>query len=315
MDHSGIRHGDLATTAYVQTINSVHFISHSNWEAARTTLDAALKSCAAIGDRRRWSEATALTINLSAWNGDWDRLAEYARVLREAADTELGAQVAMWGYGWALWVGSARQPDSEETRAAETDLEHWLDSEAELPLADEALGRGGLLFARLRRGEWSAALKVADQIEEVLGNAQPVAVYLLPVYAAVVDLYAALSRPGSADSDCLEMAVRLRRMQRRLTMFSVLIPISSPLKCLCDGRCQLLRGQTARARRSFRRGLRLSEKHRMPYFTAMLEFELARIASSEIESHKLNASACERFRQLGIADAEVLLRCPATDVE
>ena len=305
-ERMALRVGDLATTAYVQTINSVHFICHGQWEAAGQTLEAARQSCTAIGDRRRWSEGAALVLNLASWSGDWDRLAVNAQELREAADNDLGSQVAMWAYGWLLWVGSARNPHSEQVHAAESDLQHWLDSNEELALADELLGRGGLLFARLRRGEWSSALEIADQIEDILGNAQPVAVYLLPVYAGLVDLYSALCVSQSPEVDSPEMAVRLRRMQRRLTIFSLLIPISGPLKCLCDGRRKLLKGRTASAHRSFRKGLRLSRTFRMPYFSAILEFELARIADTDIESRDLNDSARDRCRQLGIENPEVV---------
>lgn len=293
---------DLSTTAYVRTINSVHFIGHGKWEAARETLDQALELCTSIGDHRRWSEATALVLNLSSWNGDWDRLATHSRKLCRAADDGLGIQVATWAYGWLLWIESARDPHSDDVHEAEKELTHWLDSDEELALADEVLGRGGLLFARLRRGEWESALQVADQIEAVIGNAQPVAVYLLPVYSALVDLYSALCVAGVDQAKTRQMDIRLRRMQRRLAIFSLLIPISSPLKNLCDGRRYLIRNRIAKARRSFRKGLRQSEKYRMPYFTASLEFELARITDNELESRQLSASARNGFRRLGIGD-------------
>lgn len=292
--------GELSTTAYVQTINSVHFIGQGNWQAARETLDEALELCTSIGDHRRWSEATALTINLSCWNGEWDRLARHARRLCEAADTGLGIQVATWAYGWLLWVESARDPHSAAVSAAEVELKHWLDADEELALADEVLARGGLLFAHLRRGHLTEALEVAQQIETVIGNAQPVAVYLLPVYSALVDLYTAVCAAEQDATIRLQMIKRLRRMQRRLAIFSVVIPISSPLKSLCDGRISLLKGRPSRARRSFRKGLQLSERYRMPYFTALNELELARIADSEAESSALSRAATERFGKLGL---------------
>lgn len=294
------RANDLSTVAYVQTINSVHFIGQGNWEAGRKTLDQALELCTSIGDHRRWSEATALTLNLSCWTGEWERLARHARKLCDAADTELGVQVATWAYGWLLWVASARDPHSADVLDAEDELKHWLDADEELALADEVLARGGLLFARLRRGEWANALEIADQIENVIGNAQPVAVYLLPVYSALVDLYAAVC---AAERDVVakrSMIRLLRRMQRRLAIFSVMIPISSPLKRLCDGRLHVLKGQTSRARRSFRIGLQLAERYRMPYFSALLELELARIVASESESRELAATAQGRFQSLGM---------------
>jgi class 3 adenylate cyclase/tetratricopeptide (TPR) repeat protein len=296
---------DLSTTAYVQTINSVHFIGQGKWEAARETLDQALELCTSIGDHRRWSEATALTLNLSCWSGEWDRLARHARKLCAAADSGLGIQVATWAYGWLLWVESARDPSSAAVLAAEVELRHWLDADEELALADEVLARGGLLFARLRRGELTSALEIADQIENVIGNAQPVAVYLLPVYSALVDLYTAVCVAKPDVSIKRKMISRLRRMQRRLAIFSMLIPISSPLKCLCDGRIHQLKGRTSRARRSLRKGLQVSERYRMPYFSALLEFELGRIVGSEPDGQALTASAQARFLAMGISHSPV----------
>ncbi len=300
-----VKAGDRSTTAYVQTINSVHFIGHGKWEAARETLDQALELCTSIGDHRRWSEATALTLNLSCWNGEWDRLARHARKLCDAADTGLGIQVATWAYGWLLWVESAKDPHSAAVLAAEVELRHWLDADEELALADEVLARGGLLFASLRRGEWTKAVEIADQIETVIGNAQPVAVYLLPVYSALVDLYTAVCAAATDVSIKREMMSRLRRMQRRLAIFSLVIPISSPLKRLCAGRIHLLNGRTSRARRSFRKGLQLAERFRMPYFTALNEFELARITEFESEGRQLTLSAQNGFRRLGISDIAI----------
>lgn len=291
---------DLTTTAYVQTINSVHFIGQGNWEAARETLDQALDLCTTIGDRRRWSEATALTLNLSCWNGEWDRLAQVSANLCEAVDSGLGIQVATWAYGWLLWVESARNPQSAKVLSAELELRHWLEADEELALADEVLARGGLLFTRLRRGEWQSALEIADQIETVIGNAQPAAVYLLPVYAGLVELYSAICASDPDGGQAPGMMKRLRRMHRRLAIFSLLIPISSPLKHLCAGRCDALRGRKASAQKSFRQGLQQSRKYRIPYFTAMLEFELSRLADSDAARHESIESARAGFQKLGI---------------
>lgn len=138
------------------------------------------------------------------------------------------------------------------------------------------------------------------------------AIYLLPTYCAMADLYYALCRSGysSASITQRQLRSRLRRMHFRIQVFSILIPMSTPLKYLSAGRRHLLKGHLWRARRTFRNGIRQGEKYRTPYFIAMLEFELARVVDSESERSALVASARERFHRLGIENPEVLWKCP-----
>lgn len=304
--------GDLPSIAYVRAINCLPFTGFSDWEEAQKTLEFAIKLSSEIGDRRRWSEAMVLLVNAVAWSGDWKRLSSGACNLRHAAEAENVAQVACWAISWVLWYESSIDPESTVTREAERAMEMWMRGDEELPLADEVLSRGGLLLPKLRRGEWESALAVANDIERILGNAQPVAIYLLPAYCAMADLYYALCQSGYSSETITrrELKSRMLRMHIRIHVFSILIPMSTPLKYLSAGRRQLLKGRVGRARRTFRNGIRQGEKYRTPYFIAMLETELSRVAESESERSALSASARERFRQLGIENPEILWRHP-----
>jgi hypothetical protein len=129
-----------------------------------------------------------------------------------------------WAIRWGIWFESARDPDSHATRDAERSMETWMRTDEELPLADDVLSRGGLRLPKLRRGEWEPALAMATEIERALGNAPPVAIYLLPTYCAMADLYYALARSGflSANITQRQLRSRLRRMH-----FRILIPLPS----------------------------------------------------------------------------------------
>ena len=305
---------DRPATAYVDTINSLAYISHGDWEQARKTLDTGITLCHEIGDRRRWIEANALILNMSLWSGDWSRLSEHAENIRDAGETDQSLQVALWGHAWVLWIATTSDPFSDTVRSAETSLERWLDTDEELAIADVVHARGSLLFARLRRSEWDEALAIADQIEAAIGNAQPVAVYMLEAYATMSNLYYVLCQSGRTpgNSTCQDLHRRLVRMKRRLTVFSMTIPIATPVKTLCAGRLHLLKGRTAKARRVFRKGLRQCEHFRIPYFAATFELELAKHAESEAERAELHASAMKRFHGLGIETPEISLQQPAT---
>ena len=306
--------GDLPSIAYVRAINCLPFMGFADWEKAKETLEFAVKLCSEIGDRRRWSEATVLLINAVCWSGDWTKLSQGAWELRRVSEAENVAQVACWAISWVIWFESAFDPASSATRESERAMESWMRTDEELPLADEVLSRGGLLLPKLRRGEWEPALAVANDIERILGNAQPVAIYLLPTYCAMADLYYALCHSGysSASITQRQLRSRLRRMHFRIHVFSILIPMATPLKYLSAGRRHLLKGHVWRARRTFRKGIRQGEKYRTPYFIAMLEFELAQVVSSESERSALETSARERFHKLGIENPEVLWKRPAT---
>lgn len=300
--------GDLPSIAYARVINCIHMIGTGQWENARETLDYGLQLCEEIGDRRRWSEATALTMNLLSWTGDWDLLFEHGQKLRRAAEAENVAQVVFWAMGWLMWVESARSPDSELSHEVEPAITSWIRGDEEMPLADEVLARGGLLMPRVRRGEWASAIAVANEIEVVLGYSQPIAIYLLPTYCVMADLYYALSVSNYSSPLISQREVRrrMRLMHFRIQVFSVLMPIATPLRYLSAGRRCVLKGRLGKARRILKKGIRSGERYNIPYFIAMLETELARIVDSDSERDTLNASATERFRQLGIENPDVL---------
>jgi class 3 adenylate cyclase/tetratricopeptide (TPR) repeat protein len=309
--------GDLPSIAFVRAINCLPFAGSAEWEKAIETLEFAIKLSSEIGDRRRWSEATVLLVNTVTWSGDWKKLSKLAEILRHAAEAENVSQVACWAIGWMLWFQTSVDPESTATRESERALEAWMRDDKEQPLADAVFSLSGLLFPKLRRGEWEQALVVANDIEKILGNAQPVAIYLLPAYCAMADLYYALCQSGYSSETITRRQLRSRmlRMHIRIHVFSILIPMSTPLKYLSAGRRHLLKGHLWRARRTFRNGIRQGEKYRTPYFIAMLEMELARAVTSDSERTALQSSARDRFRQLGIEHPEVFWKSPELNSE
>lgn len=304
------RVNNLSTTAYCGTVNAVYYIGHAKWEQARESLDAAIDASLKIGDRRRLIEAAVLSINTCAWSGNWDRVLELLKHLYETIEAEPVTQVATWAYAWQLWVESARNPHSEIVQRAEADQNRWLDTDEPFTIADEVLSRGGLLFSMQRRDEWEPALQVADQIEAAIGKTLPFPIYIMPTYSALVDLYYSLCRDGRTpgNSTVGSLQKRLKRMRFRLALFSLMNPIARPLKYLADGYWALLKGRTGSARRKFRKGLQRAEQLGIPYMAARLETELAGLADSESERELLTASAAERFRRLGIENADIV--CP-----
>ena len=305
--------GDLPSMAYVKAIGSIHYIATGNWETAQQILGEAIPLCTEIGDRRRWSEASALIMNLNAWVGDWDSLLDHSAKLHRVAEADNVSQLIFWAIGWMTWVASARDPHDETLRKAETDLESWIRNGEEMPLADEVLVRGGLLLPRLRRGEWESAVAVVNEIETVLGYAQPVAIYLLPAYCAMADLYYALAKSGyeSALIKQKEIRRRLRLMHFRIQVFSVLIPISVPLRNLSAARRLILKGRTNKASRILKKGIARAESLRIPYFIAMLKIELAGIAETDEQRDANLSEAHTLLRQLKVTSPEVLSLRPS----
>jgi hypothetical protein len=299
---------DRASVAYVKAIGSIHFIAIGDWVTAREILGEAIPLCSEIGDRRRWSEATALRINVAAWTGDWDTALDGAEQLRHAAEEDNVPQLIFWGIGWTMWVLSARDPQGETSRQFENDLEGWIHSNEEIPLADKAFARGGLLLPRLRRGEWDSAVAIANDVETVLGNPGPVAIYQLSTYCAMADLYYALAATGY-ESELInqrEIRKRLRLLHIRIIVFCISCPIGKPLRYLSTGRRLILKGRTGRARKILEKGVSICESLRIPYFVAMLKVELAGLAQDEISRDALQGQASEIFQQLGIYHPEVL---------
>jgi class 3 adenylate cyclase/tetratricopeptide (TPR) repeat protein len=308
---------DRASVAYVKAIGSIHFIATGDWVTAREILGEAIPLCSEIGDRRRWSEATALQVNVVVWTGDWDAALDDAEKLRHAAEEDNVPQLIFWGIGWTMWVLSARDPQGEMSRQFENDLEGWVHSKEEIPLADKVFARGGLLLPRLRRGEWGSAVAIANEMETMLGNPRPVAIYQLSTYCAMADLYYALAAAGY-ESELInqrEIRKRLRLLHIRIMVFCMSCPIGKPLCYLSTGRRLILKGRTGRARKILEKGVSSGESLRIPYFVAMLKVELAGIAEDEVSRDALQGQASEIFQQLGIYHPEILSLRPARQAD
>ncbi|MFP6763045.1 MAG: hypothetical protein VB858_05490, partial [Planctomycetaceae bacterium] len=301
---------NLSTTAYCGAANSVYYIGRGLWDQGRASLDPAIEASLAVGDRRRLVESAVMSVNIAAWSGDWDRIEKLLSHLDTVVEQQQITQVATWCYAWRLWVETAYDPHSEVVRQTESSQADWLDTDEPFAIADGVLSHGGVLFGAVRRKEWDRAIGIADRIEAAIGKSQPFPIYVMPTYAALVDLYYSLQKldltPGSSTSESLRR--RLKCMRRRLAMFSLMNPIAGPLKRLADGYSHLLAGHTSRARRDFRKGLAIAERYRTPYFVGRIARELAQIAESSTESAKLSKQANEHFRSLGILDPGVV--CP-----
>src|SRR5207237_6405205 len=102
-----------------------------------------------------------------------------------------------------------------------------------------------------------------------------------------------------------EMDRRLRRLCKTLGQFSLMYPIGKPTALLVKGRYEWRRGRTARAVRSWRKGLAAAERYRMPYEQGQLHAELAAHlppAGAAAVTHRVRAR--ELFTRIG-AVAEV----------
>lgn len=304
--------GDTPSLAYVRTLNALHYLNTAAWEKANESVSIGLQLSKEIGDRRCHSEALAISMSPFAWQGNWDAITDACDKLVEQSKLDNVPQAALWSLGWLLWRESACHPHAESTQQTTQTLIELVEDDGQMADADRIFARGALMLAHMRKGEWDGAIRLANEIEEIMGKSPQVAFYLSQTYAALSDFYFALNH-ANYDSPAispLELEKRMRKLQTRIRLFTIVVPMMAPLRHLHAGRRCVLKGRNRKARYYFEKGARAARRLRIPYLVAMLGSELSAIAKTAEERNTWNAESSTIFEQLKIENPSLLLHKP-----
>jgi tetratricopeptide (TPR) repeat protein len=162
---------------------------------------------------------------------------------------------------------------------------------------------GGLLAtAHLHRGEWTQAREQADGVMALARRVSPMLFTESHGYEGAARVYLELWERERTPGQRPPVAEEARKACALLSSFATRFPMALSMALRCRGRLHWLEGRRWRARRAWRRAVRLARELDMPYDEALAWFELARAAAPGSPEREAGLrEALTGFTRLGCA--------------
>ena len=261
---------DPPSRAWVFQLTGMYALGVGDWDLGRSNLEQAVAIDRALGDWRRWEEASGELARLDFYLGRFEESSRRFSEFGDEAARRGHDQAIAWGlHGRAQALGRLGRLDE-----ALGLLGRSRDLPPEALGGGDAILRGGLLAQiHARRRDWAGARLAADEAWRAIRHAPPMVAYSFEGYAGVVDAYLALW-----EADEGRDARRLARQSLvALGRIARIYPVGLPRAWISLARVHRLLGHPRRAGRALRIALGHATTLAMPYEQALAHHEAARL--------------------------------------
>ena len=226
------------------------------------------------------------------------RYDEAAVVLREGGVIALDAEPSVFGLAVSMRAVTALRLGRAEEAASL--LEDGVANSRDHPTAFALFASlGPLAEAKLRLGEWAAALEAAQATEEIALGQPEVNSYFPAIhgFAGMCDVYLSAWESPQIDGLPVRSVLRpcARRACRAFRRFARVFPGAKPRYELMEGRRQRLLGHSSRALAHWRSAEKLSEQFGAPYELGLARFYLGMTSQDSVTGASLLQAACRTF--------------------
>jgi hypothetical protein len=265
MDIAQSSRDEVAETWVLMNVAVVH-LQAARWTETDQCLERVRAMATRIGFNRRWEEATTQSSTARFLAG---RFAESERLNTELlhAVERADPQSRCWAIVRQAELGLLRGTIPAALAAA---LEgERLCREGGLQRDEWVYTLGPLALAKLHAGDWAGARETAERCAAWIARGSAPIFYNVFAYAAVIEVYLALSE-RAGESERVPLLRAALRSLGRLRSMSGAMPIASPRAELWTGLVALHRGKSrARIRTSFEQSAARAKALDMPFDRAL----------------------------------------------
>lgn len=232
---------DLASLAHASEVEAAYFGGVGDWTITFAAAERGAAVFERLGDRMRWHTCSAQTAYVHIFEGRYNLARPILDEGLRTVGASASAQALVWGHaGIALCDladGSVDQDRLVALAAAAT--------RPELDRSDQIVGHGVLALVRARQGDHARAGEHARLATRAIDPFPPASWYTMLGGFATADAYWAL-----AEADRATWSGALHHSARGLAWFARFYPAARPHARLAAGRCGIVDGHLARARRA-----------------------------------------------------------------
>jgi hypothetical protein len=288
--------GDEVAESWVRMNVALVHLQAGRWAEMSTELDHVRTVARQIGFSRRWEEATSQFSTARFLNGRFEDAAALNDELSSTIE-RADPQSKCWAVVREAELHLVRGDPTSALDAARQG-ERWC--EQGLGFAEWIYTLGPLALAYLRTGDRAAARAAADRCAEWMRKGSAPVFYNIFAYAAVAEVYLALSAETDDPGARRKLGDHARRAVRRLRLTGRAMAIAAPRAYLWRGiLAARLDGRPLQAQRLFNDSLLRARRLGLAHDEAMALAALGETATDRAEGRLQLAEAARIFRRLG----------------
>ncbi len=292
--------GDLAALALRYYAEATWRLGTGQWGRTDASLKLALEIARSAGERQEVEVIRTLLASARLALGRLEEARIQSEELLESARDRSNAQHQVWSLNLLgqtlIYLGRFEEAVWRLEAARE------LCAEADLP--SEINCHGLLAQARMRRGEYREALRMAEAATLRIRRAPPIVFAIHAGMCGVAEVtLSAWSRAlrNKEPAAAAQHQDQARAAIRDLKIYARLFPIGRPRSLLFEGRAAWLARRPERARRLAGQGLAAAEALGVPFDEALARYDLARMAEDDLTRREHQGAARELFQRMGCA--------------
>lgn len=294
--------GEMSTQARVQQVISLIDAGMGRWDRAMECAEDAIDKTTRLGDLTSLGSSLALLAIMDYHQGflqESVKIREYQGTVAQRAGN---MQHRIWFLSGqsANLLRLGREADQDRPVAYLEEAARLL-SENQEGAVDISV-QGLLAYAYLRRGDFPAARRAADQVLRTVVTTTPTVFSSLDGLCHVPEVYLALWEADPKGVDAGKLAQSALPACKAMHTFSRIFPIGQPRAWLCRGLYDWLSGKHRQAHRDWQKGLAWAEKLHMPHDLGLAHYEIGRhLKTSDLDREKHLAQAYALFHRIGAA--------------
>ena len=296
---AGEKVGDPSASAWVLEATGVYYLAMGHCDEAQSRFEPSIELWKRIGDWQHWGETMALSAQAAYFRGDFPRGFETWSDLYDRADAHGDDLQKAWGLNGRAegFLRLAGENHAEYAVAALDESIKLLNRNVDRV---SQFGAYGLMaLTQWRRGDLVAARQAADvglQLARQFGS--PTGYYLFNGYYGVARTYLHLWEQSSDNKD-LELSKCAMLACQNLRRYARTFPVGRACYLQCLGLANWLDAKNGRALATWRKGVVVAERLKLPFAEGLLHFELARHLPSQNGQRQMHVdTAWRRFKAL-----------------
>ncbi len=263
---------NLSARAWVGLATGVYSLRVGRVSKARELFEQVLAIADELGDRRRRDDSVENLAAIAYLEGRFEQGLRLGEQLYRSGIERADVRYQVDALRRKIWC-LLPLDELDEVLSCVSEIDTVASGDLTVEDEDRAELHSFVSMVHLRKDDPSAALEHARKAARLMQSSSRMRHDLHVTYAGIAEVFVRLLE---ADPDRADVLSSTQRACRALRAYAKVFPLARPQALLWNGVAAWLAGKSRAAHRSWQKGLDEAERLNMPYYRALLKFEIGR---------------------------------------